>query len=920
MTGPAPTTTGYPTAAQEPDRLRAALDGYAAVDVGTMLEGLSPGAGASRRKGERVEVLIRLLTDPAFAPRALGTLTSLGRRLLAVVRAEGRTTVAALLLAGQDAAHDAEAVRREIQGLINRALLIVEERSTGTGKVSLDLALPAASNLRVWVPRALLDALGSVSDDLPPLSELREEPSAHEAGSFALLRRDLYLVLRFLRANGLRLTRVGEPHRADLRKLLAALQPGQVPARRDGDTAQIDGRVMFLLRLLDAAELTEVDGSALRADERADTFLNESENDAARRLYDAWLDLDWNEFQRLPHLTIEPWSYSGPGDVPQGGRIAAARRDIVVVLADLPPGWVAVATIAERLRQTVPEFLIDRVPEFPPSYYSYYNAYGYDSYYGNRQAQEQTFYRGFARAELRSQDRRLRKDQDWAEVEGAFVGQVLGESLHWLGLIDAGYARAEQRSEGQPPQAVRLTGLGRRLLTADAPEPAPSVAGVALVVQPNFEVLVLDALGHLDLAARLDGFADAHSLDRAAIYRLTRASVVRGLAAGWSEARIVETLETGARTALPQNVRHTLADWSREYERVHLRRDAAILEAPDAATLDGWLADPALAASVTRRLTPTVALVRNAEVHDVATALDRRGVEVWATNYALDPPQVLDLPQAATVIINPEDDDPYLRHRLQRFADWRSGDEGTGATYAISPTSLARAKAEGQTIDDVLSFLGYKARAGLSPDDVLTLRGWSGYYAPFQWAKVRAVELPPTANWGDVSRVKALRPLILRILTSSLALVAEERWPQLEAALTARGIALQSGLDVQPQAERRSAAQRTAASLGLGTGRDLAEGRAVTASEHGTAVEDVALQPLVGRVLVDFIESALDAERPLVIGYKKPTERRATLRTVEPHELEMRGGAYYLHAFCRERREDRTFRLSHIVGVALANE
>ena len=35
-------------------------------------------------------------------------------------------------------------------------------------------------------------------------------------------------------------------------------------------------------------------------------------------------------------------------------------------------------------------------------------------------------------------DRRLRKDQDWNEVEGAFVAQVLGESLRWLGLVDVG--------------------------------------------------------------------------------------------------------------------------------------------------------------------------------------------------------------------------------------------------------------------------------------------------------------------------------------------------------------------------------------------------------------------------------------------------------------------------------------------------
>src|SRR3954447_8991645 len=341
MTGTVPMLPDRPTVDQEREKLRGALDGYAAVDIGNMLEALSPGASANRRKAERIEVLVRLLTDPAFAPRALGTLTPLGRRLLGVARGSGRTSVAALLLAGQDAQHDEEAVRREVQGLVGRALLIVEGRGTNGSKVSLDLSQPSAAILRVWVPQFLLDALAAVTDDLPPLATLRAEPASVEPGSFALLRRDLYLALRFLKATGLRLTRAGEPHRADLRKLLAALQPGQTTGRRDADAAQVEGRVVFLLRLLDAAGLTVADDNQLRADEGVDTFLNEAEPEAARLLYEAWLDLDWNEFQRLPHLVVEPWSYSGPGDVPQADRVAVARHAIADLLAAAPAGWIS---------------------------------------------------------------------------------------------------------------------------------------------------------------------------------------------------------------------------------------------------------------------------------------------------------------------------------------------------------------------------------------------------------------------------------------------------------------------------------------------------------------------------------------------------------------------------------------------------
>lgn len=897
----------------ELDRLRAAFEGYASVDIGAILDALSPGAGASRRKAARIDALASLLIAPDFASRLLGTLTPLGRRLLRVASVGEEVPLAALLLAGQDATNDEATVRRTVRALLDQALLIVEQPRSSGSKVSLDLDQPSAPFLYVWTPQTVRDTLLMVDDDLPPLRLLDDEPTVIETGSFSALRRDLYLVLRFLRGAGLRLTRLGEPHRADLRKLYAALQPGTQPVRGEA-VGQREGQVAFMLRLLAATEMTVEEGDHLRAAPQSDTLLHESEYEAALLLYNAWLDLDWSEFDRVPGLIAEPWSYSGPGDIPTAGRIAHARRQITVLLTIVPDGWIALAEFSARLRQIAPEFLIDRVPDFPPSYYNYYSYYGQDNYYAARQATEQNYYRGFARADLRSRDRRLRKDQDWDEVEGAFVAQVLGESLRWLGVIDVGTGPG-----GDNPLAVRLTELGRRLLRQDAAVAAPVTAGgLALIVQPNFEVLVLDALGNLDLVARLDAFADAQSLDRAAVYTLTRPSIVRGLAGGLSEAQIVAALEDGAAAPLPQNVRQTIADWAREFERVHVLRDVAVLEAPDAATLDRWLADPALAAGFARRLTPTVALLNEGAPTGIVEALEREQQEVWSINYALDPPQVLDLPRPDRIVVPPQDDDPYLRYRLVRFADPEPTAEGADAIYRISPESLARAREAGQPIDEILSFLGFKARAGLAPDDVLTLRGWSGYYQPFHYAQVRAVELPPTANWGDLSRVKALRPLILRILTANLALVDEERWPQLEAALQARGITVSPGLNVQPQAEKRSAAQRTAASLGLPTGRDLLDGAVSHGGRGGTRRD--GLQALSGRQLEEFVEAALDASQPLVIEYQKPSERRGTVRTIEPYELQLRGGSYYLHAFCRERQDDRVFRLNNILGIALAPE
>jgi predicted DNA-binding transcriptional regulator YafY len=157
---------------------------------------------------------------------------------------------------------------------------------------------------------------------------------------------------------------------------------------------------------------------------------------------------------------------------------------------------------------------------------------------------------------------------------------------------------------------------------------------------------------------------------------------------------------------------------------------------------------------------------------------------------------------------------------------------------------------------------------------------------------------------------------VLRVLNASLALVSEQQWPQLEAALTARGITLTDGLAVQAQTEKVSAAQKAAASLGVSTGRQLAEAQPAT---NGKA-RGQALQRLSGRQLADFIESAIDNERTLTIEYQKPNEPRASIRTVDPHQLEVRGGGYYLHGFCHTRQEERVFRLANVLGVAISDE
>lgn len=903
--------SAVPMANSDEQRLCLALDSCSSADLGRMLEQYSPGASAGRRRTERIETLVAILSDAFVASRVVAGLSPEELRLLRVVARYGGTSVAALNLTGDRAANGVFTSSEAIERLLGRGLLF-EEREGGQ---LVSHPLSATNHLRpwVWAPAAILAALPP-STLVTGIQRAAPAPERIEPTSFSLVRRDLYMILRLLRSRGVRLTRTGHVHRTDLRKLLEFLEQPIVSPRRDLSDPLVYGRALFLLRLMIRAGLAVPDADALRGSELASRVLDASEAAAMRIIFEAWVGSEWDEFQRIGGLTLEPWYYGGGVDVPGPDRLTAARQSIVDVLKQFTAAvgvdaWIDLGALVEYLRQTDPEFLIARLSDAAVAAHGASQGYGSSEYYHDQRLNEQRYYHGFVRRESRGPDRRFRKDRDWADVEGAFIEQVVSESLRWLGLVDLGYDGV-----GERPTAIRLNPLFLKVFQSAPDESAPRPVGRALVVQPNFEVLVLDALGSLDLLSELDEFAEPRGLDRAAVYTLTRAAFAAGLAAGWTEERAVHRLESASGEPLPQNVRRTLHDWALEFERVHVVRSANLLEAVDAAALDELLTRPAFSTVLARRLTPTVALLRPLEAGALAAVDALHAGRIRHVSYAHDAAHVLDMPVPGEVVVPPDQDEPYLNYRLAKFAARQPSLPHEPARYQVSRESLRRATAAGITIDEVLAVLSFKSRLPLTPDDILTLRGWAGFHAPFRYARVRAVELPSTVTWGDLSRIKALQPFIARILSPSLALVHEDSWEEFQAALEARGVTLRPELRKQPAAERRFLARTT-------SGRPSSEyGRPQPAAMAGGAARTPRLRRLTGRSLTAFIEQALDDDAPLIIEYRLRSERRPKLRVIEPRDLEVRGGAYYLQAYCRLRGEERDFRLSNIRGVALMTD
>jgi hypothetical protein len=90
------------------------------------------------------------------------------------------------------------------------------------------------------------------------------------------------------------------------------------------------------------------------------------------------------------------------------------------------------------------------------------------------------------------------------------------------------------------------------------------------------------------------------------------------------------------------------------------------------------------------------------------------------------------------------------------------------------------------------------------------------------------------------------------------------------------------------------------------------------AADGGTATDAAMLPPADQDAALRTVQRALTQQRLVTIAYDTGGEGRITRRTVRPLGLERRGERWLLHAYCLQRRAERTFRLDRVRGCALA--
>jgi hypothetical protein len=618
-----------------------------------------------------------------------------------------------------------------------------------------------------------------------------EPPDGVVPSALAEFQRGAFVLLAELARRPLRITAQGTPNKTDMRRLTAVLSGGSA-AKRQAASEPIPWLLYFLIAVLAGAELLHLDEKGLYPCADAPEFFQEPAAEQAQKLLTGWLRSRFDDFEAIPSLThayytdVAPWSSNDGYHQPSGGQLFVARlaieRALMRLLRGRPDAWFRIDDLAAYIHQQFPELLFSRIED-----YSLF----FGTVYGNARNPHrpypmvQRLLDGAPSAVVgRRQESTLFQDTDWMEVEGAFVRQVLGESLRLLGLVEVGPERAL-------PERFHLTPLGRTAVLGEpAPLSEPKPAVKVAIVQPSFEVVITDASGNFGLLAQLDAFAERRTLDRAATYQLTRSALVRGLDAGWTGPRILETLEAANAAPLPQNVRYTIEEWIGLYERLTLHESAQVLETDDPAQLDRFLADKTLGPRLGQRLGPSLVLVPAESVRAVVARVTRLAGRIKGVDYSQSPEGLLSVREPDLITLQPEAAEPYLQYRVGSFAAQQARSTG-GVSYRIDPESVAAARTHGMGVRQILSFLTKASGQPLPADFQLRLLAWGGEIPPVQTETLVAVLLPAAAGeWKQLRAIAGIGRFVRAVTAPRTALVDPADLPALREALAARGVNL----------------------------------------------------------------------------------------------------------------------------------
>ncbi len=642
----------------------------------------------------------------------------------------------------------------------------------------------------------------------------------------------------------------------------------------------------------------------------APAFFARPAREQVEKLFEAWLKLEnWSEFFRIPEIETESqivprkqthhWGY-GSNDIPTSEALPAARAYLVGILKragrETLGQWQSLASLRDLIKAENSEFLIPRENQ-----HNYYSSQRPDGVYTGFWPVGENRWKSY-----------FQRDQDWDNVEGRFLRQLLSEPLSWLGLVAIGRDKTNQ------VVAFRLSPLGAHLLglTTELAVEADETAGEKpLVIQPNFEILAYTEPHHLQTLYQLERFATRERAERVAHYKLDRESVYRGLQDGLSATQMREFLERHSRSGVPQNIAYSLNDWESLWESQTIRTSATIIEADTENEMDAFMAS--LPEGGATRLAPLWAVVEPRYLEAARTFLATKSARAF--DYSIETEQAFSTNENLEIVAPKGNLDLWLRSKLEGFADEIPAST-TAARFQITRESVARAAKIGVKAENILKFLQTTGTPPIPANVALTLRGWGGEIKPVALGSMQVLVAAPEVveQMASIEELKSL----LWLGIEGVVLVQSGDVAALKAQLKKRGIAFDGQAETHLKAPRPQTPAATPRrskpahrSIEIGAAR---RNKKTLVPAHPDETE-VDLQNGLDETQTEhLLQIALDESRCVVIEYQSKV--RLALRKINPLEIFEDGGNMYVGAYDHWRKAGRVFRVDRILRIAVLDE
>jgi hypothetical protein len=232
--------------------------------------------------------------------------------------------------------------------------------------------------------------------------------------------------------------------------------------------------------------------------------------------------------------------------------------------------------------------------------------------------------------------KKSRRDKDaqpkWMKSDGQIYVGMLDSTMRDLGLIALGFEVAPTQDKHPNPTTFMLSDMATSLFSMPELQVQASPESNNghtdnqryLIVQPSFELLLMHP--HLPTLYSILPFTQVNQIGVASRLTLTRAALLRGMAAGHRIEQVIQTLEECSQKELPQNVTYTLRDWAKQYKETRISQ-ALLLEVSSEEIMAQLCASPKFQNFGIRQIAPfTLAVNGDTELRDLRNALDKEGI------------------------------------------------------------------------------------------------------------------------------------------------------------------------------------------------------------------------------------------------------------------------------------------------------